>query len=786
LWLDPGGKLRLVRATDALRLSREEGCEVLPALQAIWLVDRLDRRRSADVRSFVSRAFRSRYRLTGLDDNHLWGLLASLLKARELIAIGESEAESASESGSTAEQRRLVSAIAGQTRGGRLQYAGREYRLTADADLGRVPNRSNYEVVRRVDAEQVLSNLAKPSAAGSGGLANLFERTRGLLSKDWRPPFAPDGLVLLRKARQTYASVGSPEPAITPSQMKKLLADWIEIEVEDEDGIKYTGPYSLELPDSTSIDGTFDDNGFYGSYAIDSGKCKLFLPGRKAKADEFMVTVVDEIGKPIPNVAMVFRNSESSLPATTDSSGVAKRQIPNAKSVRASFASVGDLADTMKAIWASPRKVERKDWVQADETTETVNLLGGLVVKTAAPDEDSPPSDLEVEPFAGLDLSPGSPAKLSVQPLVILASLLEEHFDTDKCFILPKAKNDVFALIRLCRQYPQTDILVTGHTDRSGDDSHNLTLSLDRAKAMRAYLTSDVDSWLAWYESGKPASQRWGKTEDGLMIGALLEGSAFPPTVLGYQQWHNSSVFWPDGYEELDEDGEIGPKTRKQLVGDYMHLGGATVPKEAKIEVHGCGEFFPLADADEDAESEEDDGQDDAHDRRVEVFLFPKEVGIAPPVPGDTASKGEAEYPEWRTRSIELDFASADSLDDCIVSVILMSNSGNVVLSHRPYQLKIENGPVLEGKTDSEGFLEHAGLPAGDHTLVVDGCESRVGATPPDCTRRIHMMAGYVLIQDALGGGEGGDEGDDGGGDAEADAAGDGEDDSGDEEGGDA
>ena len=258
--------------------------------------------------------------------------------------------------------------------------------------------------------------------------------------------------------------------------MKKLLSDWIEIEVEDEDGIKYTGSYSLELPDATSTDGTFDEKGFYGNYAIESGKCKLFLPGRKVKADEFMVTVVDEIGQPVPNVSMVFRNGESNLPVTTDASGVAMRQIPNAQSVRASFASVGDLADTMKAIWASPRKAQRKDWVQADDTTETVALLGGNVVQAVAdsPDEDLPSSDLGIAPFAGLDLSAGSPAKLSVQPLCILASMLEEHFDTDKCFILPKAMGDVFAVIRLCRQYARTDMLIAGHTDTSGDDAHNL------------------------------------------------------------------------------------------------------------------------------------------------------------------------------------------------------------------------------------------------------------------------------------------------------------------------
>ena len=792
LRLDSGGKTVLVRATDAIRLRREEGGEALPAYRARWLVDSLDRRGCHDVRSFVSRAFGSQFHLAGIDDARLLALLAKLVRSREVVAIQMDRADQGGGTESTAAQRRLVREIAAKTHGGRLRQAGREYRLVADADIGRLPNRNSYQVLRRVDAEKVLSELAKQSEGASAGLASLLSQASEKLTADWRPPFAPDGLVLLRKSPEVYASTASPEPAITPSQMKKLLSDWIEIEVEDEDGIEYTGSYCLELPDATSTDGTFDAKGFYGNYAIESGKCKLFLPGRKAKADEFMVTVVDEIGRPIPNVAMVFGNGEANLPATTDSAGVAKRQIPNAQSVRVSFASVGDLADTMKAIWASPRKVERKDWVQTDATTRTVNLLGGRGGTTATdPSEgDLFPSDLGVEPFAGLDLTAGSPAKLSVQPLVILASLLEEHFDTDKCFILPKAKSDIFAAILLCRQYAQTDILIAGHTDTSGNDSHNLALSLDRALAMRAYLTFDVDSWLAWYGTDKPASQRWGEAEDALMIGAVLEGNAYPATVLGYQRWHNGSVFQPEGYEELNEDGKIGPKTRRQLIGDYIHWGGATVPEGTTIEVHGCGEFFPLEESGEALDEDAKDGQDEAEDRRVEVFLFPKETGIAPPVPGDKATKGEEEYLEWRRRSVEVDFSGSVGLGNCIVSVVLVSNSGNIVLGNRPYQLKIENGSVLEGKTDSEGFLEHMGVPAGDHTLVVDGCESRVGATPPDCTRRTHMMAGYVLIQDELGDGEG-----DGGGDEvencdeddlEGDAAGDAEDGPGADEGADA
>ena len=38
----------------------------------------------------------------------------------------------------------------------------------------------------------------------------------------------------------------------------------------------------------------------------------------------------------------------------------------------------------------------------------------------------------------------------------------------------------------------------------------------------------------------------------------------------------------------------MGPRTRKQLVLDYMHRENTSVPDDTAIQVHGCGEFFTL------------------------------------------------------------------------------------------------------------------------------------------------------------------------------------------------
>ncbi len=767
----PGAQILLVRATDALRLCREAGYRLLPAHRTLPLLGTLDRRAQGEVRAFVAHVSRTRLRLEGAQDALVLASLRELVRSQDVVAICEGDTSQSPDGDGTAEQRRLVRAIAALTRGGRLAYQGRGYRLVAAPDLGRLPDRDSYEVVRRADAEQILTGLANHSTAPSAQLASLLTQAKGMLAHDWRPPMAPDGLVLFRRISTVAASSPSSDPAITPSQMKKLVSDWIEIEVADEDAVPYTGSYALDLPDSSSIAGTFDDDGFYGNHAISTGQCKLFLPGKPEAADEFKVTVVDETGQPVGGVALVFGVGESNFPVTADASGVAKRKVPKASSVSVSFADASALAATMKPLWASPRKVERSAWVQEDDATATVSLWGGRVVEAIAEDsddsDDGPLPEVEVERFDGLQVAADRPGMLSVQPLVLMVSLLGEHFDTDKCFLLPKALGTVQDLVQLHRQYQDTDLLIVGHTDTSGADDYNLDLSLERTSAMRAYLTDDADAWLAWYDLGKLASKRWGETEDALMIGAVVDGSPYPASVLGYQQWHNALAGRQDGYEVLDEDGAIGPHTRKQLILDYMHREDTTVPAGTAIAVHGCGELFPLDESGTELDPAAQDGQDQPEDRRVEVFLFPKEIGIAPPVPGDKASQGEEEYPEWRRRAVEADLASDVQAGDCVVSLVLVSNSGNVVLSNRKYELRIENGPVLQGKTDADGFLEHTGLPAGDHTLVVDGCESRVGATPPDCTRRRHMMAGYVLIAgdggedgDGEGGGDGGGEGD--------------------------
>ena len=67
-------------------------------------------------------------------------------------------------------------------------------------------------------------------------------------------------------------------------------------------------------------------------------------------------------------------------------------------------------------------------------------------------------------------------------------------FDTDKAELRPVAKDNLRELAVILKKYPDTNILVEGHTDATGTEEHNLSLSVARAQATANYVTGlDVD-----------------------------------------------------------------------------------------------------------------------------------------------------------------------------------------------------------------------------------------------------------------------------------------------------
>ena len=68
-------------------------------------------------------------------------------------------------------------------------------------------------------------------------------------------------------------------------------------------------------------------------------------------------------------------------------------------------------------------------------------------------------------------------------------------YDIDKSDLRPVSKTNLADLAKILNKYPDTNILIEGHTDDTGTDEHNMTLSKDRAQSVSTYLaTAEVTS----------------------------------------------------------------------------------------------------------------------------------------------------------------------------------------------------------------------------------------------------------------------------------------------------
>jgi outer membrane protein OmpA-like peptidoglycan-associated protein len=61
-------------------------------------------------------------------------------------------------------------------------------------------------------------------------------------------------------------------------------------------------------------------------------------------------------------------------------------------------------------------------------------------------------------------------------------------FDVDKAVVKEETKTELAELSQILNKYPDTDILIEGHTDSTGSEEHNLTLSRQRAQSVANYL----------------------------------------------------------------------------------------------------------------------------------------------------------------------------------------------------------------------------------------------------------------------------------------------------------
>src|SRR5690606_5941901 len=91
------------------------------------------------------------------------------------------------------------------------------------------------------------------------------------------------------------------------------------------------------------------------------------------------------------------------------------------------------------------------------------------------------------------------------------------YFDTNKFNINSASQTTLAKLINVFKEYPDTNILVVGHTDSQGAEDYNLTLSKNRANAVTNYLKqngiSNARLTTNWFGESQPMHDN--STADG-------------------------------------------------------------------------------------------------------------------------------------------------------------------------------------------------------------------------------------------------------------------------------
>jgi outer membrane protein OmpA-like peptidoglycan-associated protein len=80
-------------------------------------------------------------------------------------------------------------------------------------------------------------------------------------------------------------------------------------------------------------------------------------------------------------------------------------------------------------------------------------------------------------------------------------------FDTDKADLKPAAQANLQNLAKSLQNNQNTNILIVGHTDDTGSDSHNQDLSVRRAESVKSYIVADNVSGSRLTTSGKGESE---------------------------------------------------------------------------------------------------------------------------------------------------------------------------------------------------------------------------------------------------------------------------------------
>lgn len=272
-----GEKIFLLPAAKALQLIHDGAFTKLSAHEARRRFDA----RAADVaavREFARRVRLDSSGVPALGNDDLRRSIRLRIEGGQLVAA-RFRGENTSRQSSTLWQslRRLVKEVE-RYAGPEFRMNGRHYAVVPGAETGG-RNRDEYEVTSRDDGDRVLGEFAQ-QAGLPAPLLPLLAEAREKLSRDWRPPLEPDGIVVLR--RKIFARAVRPSdapPASTPSQLiPREEKTWIEVELVDEDDQPYVGTVEFKLADGRTVSSTTNAKGLLRLDGVATGKCKVTMP----------------------------------------------------------------------------------------------------------------------------------------------------------------------------------------------------------------------------------------------------------------------------------------------------------------------------------------------------------------------------------------------------------------------------------------------------------------------------------------------------------------------------
>lgn len=159
--------------------------------------------------------------------------------------------------------------------------------------------------------------------------------------------------------------------------------------------------------------------------------------------------------------------------------------------------------DTLDAAEAQRRRVQldartqeantaQRDAAQAQQATQVAQRDTAAAERDAAnARSDSTQAQRQTE--AALERNRQLEARLKElnarpTPRGLVVTLGDVLFDVDRAALLPGGQRLVQQLAAVLNEFPQRNALIEGHTDSSGSDAHNQTLSTQRADAVRSAL----------------------------------------------------------------------------------------------------------------------------------------------------------------------------------------------------------------------------------------------------------------------------------------------------------